>query len=67
MKERRDKVYARLIRKCVVIENLFYTSRNITAVQEEIFQFIDQLKLLMSLHKEIYTMLDVEEENIESD
>ena len=67
MKERRDKVYARLIRNCVVIENLFYTSRNITAVQEEIFQFIDQLKLLMSLHKEIYTMLDVEEENIESD
>ena len=67
MKERRDKVYARLIRKCVVIENLFYTSRNITAVQEEIFQFIDQLKLLMSLHREIYTMLDVEEENIESD
>ena len=67
MKERRDKVYARLIRKCVVIENLFYTSRNITAVQEEIFQFIDQLKLLMSLHKEIYTMLDVEEENIEND
>ena len=60
-------MYARLIRKCVVIENLFYTSRNITAVQEEIFQFIDQLKLLMSLHKEIYTMLDVEEENIESD
>ena len=60
-------MYARLIRKCVVIENLFYSSRNITAVKEEIFQFIDQLKLLMSLHEEIYTMLDVEEEKIESD
>ena len=67
MKERRDKVYARLIKKFVVIENLFYSSRNITAVQEEIFQFIDELKLLMSLHEEIYTMLDVEEEKIESD
>ena len=67
MKERRDKVYARLIKKFAVIENLFYSSRNITAVQEEIFQFIDELKLLMSLHEEIYTMLDVEEEKIESD
>ena len=67
MKERRDKVYARLIKKFVVIKNLFYSSRNITAIQEEIFQFIDQLKLLMSLHEEIYTMLDVKEEKIESD
>ena len=67
MKERRDKVYARLIKKFVVIKNLFYSSRNITAIQEEIFQFIDQLKLLMSLHEEIYTMLDVKEENTESD
>ena len=30
-------------------------------------QFNDQLKLLMSLHEEIYTMLKVEEEKIESD
>lgn len=60
-------MYARLIKKFVVIKNLFYSSRNITAIQEEIFQFIDQLKLLMSLHEEIYTMLDVKEEKIESD
>ena len=32
MKERRDKVYARLIRKCAATEDLFYSSRNITAV-----------------------------------
>ena len=30
-------------------------------------QFNDQLKLLMSLHEEIHTMLEVEEEEIESD
>ena len=36
MKERRDKLYARLIRKCAVIEDLFYSSRNITAVQENV-------------------------------
>ena len=67
MKERRDKVYARLIRKCAAIEDLYYSSRNITAVQKEMCQFNDQLKLLMSLHEEIHTMLEVEEEKIESD
>ena len=57
-------MYARLIRKCAAIEDLFYSSRNIKAVQE-ICQFNDQLKLLMSLHEEIHTMLEVEK--IESD
>ena len=44
MKERRDKVYARLIRKCTAMEvycHLFYSSRNITAVQEEMCYFND--------------------------
>ena len=66
MKERRDKVYARLIRKCAAIEDLFYSSRNITAVQEGICQFKDKLKLLMSLHEEFHAILE-EEEKIESD
>ena len=62
MKERRDNVYTRLIRKCAAFEDLFYFSRNITAVQEEMCQFNDQLKLLMSWHKEIHEMLEEEEE-----
>ena len=66
MKERRDKVYARLIRKCVAIEDQFYSSRNISTVQEKICQFNNQLKLLMSLHEKIHAMLE-EEEKIESD
>ena len=66
MKERRDNVYTRLIRKCAAFEDLFYFSRNITAVQEEMCQFNDQLKLL-SLHEEIHIMLEVEEEKIERD
>ena len=65
-KERRNKVYARLIRKCAVIDDLFYWSRNITAVQEEMCQFNDQLKLLMSWHEEIHAMLEEEEEKKES-
>ena len=66
MKERRYKLYARLIRKCAAIEDLFYSSRNIRSVQEEMCQFNDQLKLQMSLHEEFYAMLE-EEEKIESD
>ena len=34
MKERRDKVHARLIRRCAAIEDLFYSSRYITLIQE---------------------------------
>ena len=34
IKERRDKVYGRLIRKCGAIEDLFYSSRNITAAKK---------------------------------
>ena len=66
MKERRGKVYARLIRNCAATEDLFYSSRNITAFQKEMCQFNDQLNLLMSLHEEFHAMLE-EEEKIESD
>ena len=66
MKERRDKVYARFIRKCAATDDLFYSNRNITAVQEEMCQFNDQFKLLLSFHKEIHAMLE-EEEKKESD
>ena len=59
-------MYERLIKKCSTIEELFYSSRNITAVQEEIFQFNDQLKLL-SLYEENHAILEEGEEKRESD
>ena len=33
------KVYARLIRKCAVVEDSFYSMRNITAIGGELCQF----------------------------
>ena len=39
IQERRDKLYARLIRKCAAIGDLFYSSRNIAAAQKEMCQF----------------------------
>ena len=64
MKEKRDKVCTRLIKKRATIEDLFYFSRNIIAVQEKMRRFNDQLKLLMSLHEEIHAMLEEEEEKL---
>ena len=61
----RDKVYARLKGKCAPMEDLFYSSRNMTVVEKEMSQFNDQLKLLMSLHENIHTMLGVEEDKVE--
>ena len=59
MKKIKDKVSARLIRKCAAIEDVFYSTRSITAAQEEMRQFNDQLKLLILLHEETNTMLEV--------
>ena len=36
-----------------------------TVVEKEMSQFNDQLKLLMSLHENIHTMLGVEEDKVE--
>ena len=33
MKEKKDKLYTRLIRKCVAVEDVFCSRRNITAVR----------------------------------
>ena len=55
MKKKRDKAYARRIKTCLVIEDLFYSSRYITTVQEEMCQFHCQMKMLMSLPEEINT------------
>ena len=58
-------MYARLKGKCAPMEDLFYSSRNMTVVEKEMSQFNDQLKLLMSLHENIHTMLGVEEDKVE--
>ena len=69
MKEK-EKLYAKTIRltgKSTAVEELVYCIRNMTVVKEEFCQFNDQLKLLMSLHEELHSILEVEEEKMESD
>ena len=64
MKEKRQKIYSRLLRKCGVIEDLL--SSNMIAVEEEMLHLNDMLKLLMPLHRAYGTMLS-EEEQMEND
>ena len=66
LKERREKAYSRLVRKCNAVEDLFYPSKNKVAVEEEIFQVNDLTRLLMSLHDECNDLLG-EEDEIERD
>ena len=52
LKERREKTYSRLARKCNAVEDLLYSSRKKAAAEEEMFQINDLTKLLVSLHDE---------------
>ena len=62
MKKKRQKMYSRLLKKCGVVEDLIYSSRNKIAVEEEMSQLNDTFKLLMSLHREHGSMLSEEEQ-----
>ena len=50
LRERR-KINGRLIRKYATIEDLPFLTRNVVAVQEEMGQFNDLFKMLLSAHK----------------
>ena len=52
LRERRRKINGRLIRKYRAIEDLLFSSKNITAVEEEMKQFIDLFKMLLDVHQE---------------
>ena len=52
MKERRRKIKGRLITKYSTIEDLLFSSRNAVIVEEELGQFDELFKMLLSVHKE---------------
>ena len=66
LKERREKMYSRLARKSNAVKELFYSSKNKVAVEEEMLQINDLTKLLMSLHDKCNELLG-EEDRVESD
>ena len=65
--EKRKKLHRRMTRKCKLIDDLMYSSSNVTTVKEETDQFNDQFKELLSLHKEYVGLLPQEVANEEDD
>ena len=54
---------SQILRKSAAIEDLFYSSKNKVAVEEELAQFNDILKLVVAAHKEFKQYMEEEEIN----
>ena len=61
IKDKRQRLYSRLLRKSGAIEDLFYSSKNKVAVEEELAQFNDILKLVVAAHEECKQYMEEEE------
>ena len=61
LRESRRKINSRLIRRYGTIEDLLCSSANKVAVEEEMNQFNDLLKMLMDVHQDDNQLLDDEE------
>ena len=63
VKDKRQKLYSTLLRKCSANEDLFFSSNNRFTVEEELAQFNDILKLVAAAHKECKQYMEEEEIN----
>ena len=63
----KKKLHARMTGKFKLIDDLMYSSSNVTAVKEETDQFNDQFKELVSLHKDHVGLLPQEVVDEEDD
>ena len=60
-RERRRKINSRLLRMCGTMEDLFCSRTNKAAVEEEMNQFNDLLKMLIDVHQDYNQLLDDDE------
>ena len=67
LKERREKINGRMMRKFNIIENLLFSNKNRIAVEEELVQFNYLFKMLLSIHEEYSQVLDDDERADEDD
>ena len=61
IKDKRQRLYSRLLRKIGAIEDLFYSYKIKVAVEEELAQFNDILKLVVAAHEECKQYMEEEE------
>ena len=60
LRERRSIINGRLVRKYATIEEILFSTRDVVAVQEEMVQFNDLLKMLLRAHEEYNALLEEE-------
>ena len=58
LKERREKINGRMMRKCSVIKDLLFSNKNRIAEEENLAQFNDLFKMSLSIHEEYSQVLD---------
>ena len=66
-KERREKINGRMMRMCSIIEDLLLSNKNRIAVEEELAQFNDLFKTLLSIHEEYSQVPDDDKRADEDD
>ena len=63
IRDKRHRLYSRIMRKSDAIEDLLYSSKNKVVVEEELAQFNGILKLLVAAHEECKQYLEEEQIN----
>ena len=66
LKEMREKINGRMMRKCSIIKDLL-SNKNRIAVEEEQTQFNDLFKVLLNIHEEFSQVLEDDERTGEDD
>ena len=66
LKERREKINGRMMRKCSIIEDLLLSNKNRITVEEELADFNDLFKMLLKIHEE-YSQVLVDDERAGED
>ena len=67
LREKKQRLEARLTRKAAAIEDLLYSSKNFITVKEELAQYDDIFKLIIENHEEHCKILKPEEQANEED
>ena len=67
LRERRSKLHGKLLRKSSMVDEMAYSWVNATAIREEMDQFNDTMKLLMSTNEEYQSLLTNEEQATDSE
>ena len=63
IKDKRQRLYSRLLRKIGAIEDLLYSNKNKVSVEEEFPQFNDILKLVVAAHEECKQYMEEDQIN----